>query len=287
MCLMLLSCTKDKTDYQAVVDEPKPEHPSFQETASISFSTYSLRIEVPEGKFQTGYNPLRMQLVNRYSHQRIPANEVEKITLTPRFTDQEMTVRTGPHQRQINPDDQGYHSGFIIFPEASKAGHDWELSFTIRVADSTHHIRERIQVHEQSNPNLNMTHFNGRDGAAYIIALVAPRQPQVGENELIACIYRRDNQSDYSVAKNYTLLLDPRMPEASMGNHSSPNNRDLQQQDNGYYHGVVNYTMTGNWTLNFILLNEEGTVIKGTTVPTDFTPGIPGIKSELHIDIFF
>ena len=37
MCLMLLSCTKDKTDYQAVVDEPNPEHPSFQEPPASHF----------------------------------------------------------------------------------------------------------------------------------------------------------------------------------------------------------------------------------------------------------
>jgi len=83
------------------------------------------------------------------------------------------------------------------------------------------------------------------------------------------------------------LQLDPRMPEPSMGNHSSPNIKDLKQQNDGLYHGVVNYTMTGNWTLNFIMQNQDGQIIKGTVVPDDFTPGIEGVKSDLHIDILF
>jgi len=77
------------------------------------------------------------------------------------------------------------------------------------------------------------------------------------------------------------------MPEPSMGNHTSPNNVDLTRHDDGLYYGVVNYTMTGNWTLNFILVNQNGFIVKGTEVPTTFTPGVQGVKSELFIDILF
>jgi hypothetical protein len=45
--------------------------------------------------------------------------------------------------------------------------------------------------------------------------------------------------------------------------------------------------MTGNWTLNFIMQNQVSKILKGTIVPTTFTPGVEGVKSELHIDILF
>jgi hypothetical protein len=45
--------------------------------------------------------------------------------------------------------------------------------------------------------------------------------------------------------------------------------------------------MTGNWTLNFILKDENDEIIKGTEVSTEFTPGIEGEKGELFIDILF
>jgi hypothetical protein len=145
-----------------------------------------------------------------------------------------------------------------------------------------------------------MTSFVGNDDVNYIIALVAPIKPKVAENELVAGIYKlnansdndNDNDNDvlmnaYTSADDYTLVLDPRMPEPSMGNHSSPNNKDLVQKEDKLYYGVVNYTMTGNWTLNFILLNQHGRILKGTKVPLDFTPGVEGVKSELYIDTLF
>src|SRR5690606_14549501 len=94
-------------------------------------------------------------------------------------------------------------------------------------------------------------------------------------------------QYSYTEVRDYTVKLDLGMPQPSMGNHSSTNNQDFTHRDDGMYYGVVNYTMTGNWTLNFILLNKQGDLLKGTEVPTDFTPGIEGIKSELYIDILF
>lgn len=145
-----------------------------------------------------------------------------------------------------------------------------------------------------------MTAFTGKDGEQYIIALIAPQKPKAAENELIAGIYKLNKLPDpsvsvsldhplysYTEASDYTLYLDPRMPEPSMGNHSSPNNKDLTQQKDGLYHGIVNYTMTGNWTLNFILRNQSGRIVMGTVLSQDFTPGTAGTKSELHIDILF
>lgn len=145
-----------------------------------------------------------------------------------------------------------------------------------------------------------MVSFFGNDDEQYFIALLGPRAPKVAENNLQAGIYKYNKPStpangtfpdptqfNYSEVKGFTLKLDPRMPEPSMGNHSSPNNKDLVQGDDGFYHGVVNYTMTGNWTLNFIFMNQNGKILKGTEVPKDFTPGVEGKKSELFIDILF
>src|SRR5690606_32607198 len=99
--------------------------------------------------------------------------------------------------------------------------------------------------------------FAVNDEEQYFMALAAPQRPKVAENQLIAGIYKYNQpttpvgnfpdplQYSYSEVSNHTLLLDPRMPEPSMGNHSSPNNQDLMQMTDGLYYGVVNYTMTG------------------------------------------
>lgn len=53
----------------------------------------------------------------------------------------------------------------------------------------------------------------------------------------------------------------------SMGNHSSPNNMDLNQTTAGdLYNGKLSLTMTGLWKINLQLVNASGTVLKGETI---------------------
>ena len=186
-----------------------------------------------------------------------------------------------------------------MFTNESSSTVDWQLYIDFTDNNETQSIDKVITVEAQTNMNLNMTAFTGNDNEQYFIALVAPQSPRVAQNDLVAGIYKYNKpanaagefpdvtQFSYSAVENHTLLLDPRMPEPSMGNHSSLYNEDLSQESDGLYHGVVNYTMTGNWTLNFILKDENKQIIKGNEVSTEFTPGVEGERGELHIDILF
>lgn len=205
-----------------------------------------------------------------------------------------------PHEFNLEFDATNkYYNGYSVFTTESSVTASWKLYVSFKVENQIYTVEKEITIEKQSNKNLNMTSFTGKDGEQYYIALIAPQKPTVSENKLVAGIYKYNkptnaagtfpdaSQFSYSKINGYTLKLDPRMPEPSMGNHSSPNNQDLTQQNDGLYHGVVNYTMTGNWTLNLILMNQNGLILKGTVVPTDFTPGIEGVKSELFIDTLF
>src|SRR5690606_30946932 len=227
--------------------------------------------------------------------------DVSAVTFLPVKTNGDGENSSCPHRYElVYEPDSNYFSGYSVFTSESSADETWTLYLRFTVADQTHTVKHAIAVEEQANKNLNMTAFTGKDDQQYVIALVAPQRPNVAENELVAGIYRFNQpagpssgnfpdptQFSYTEASGYTLMLDPRMPEPSMGNHSSPNNQDLTQQSDGLYHGIVNYTMTGNWTLNFIMRNQNGRILKGTEVPTDFTPGVEGAKSELYIDVLF
>jgi len=267
----VMSCTIDKTDFEAELNTEIIEYVEFSEAVSINSDDYQISIEALNGTFYKGYNEIRLQLRNIQSNQDIENSE---ISFLPIITTYNGEVASCPHSYNLEYNDiEDYYSGYVVFTENSSDTESWMLyiSFTV----------------------------TGNDGEQYYIALVAPQSPEIGENELVAGIYKYQqpegeagdfpdpSQFTFYEAENYTLLLDPRMPEPSMGNHSSPNNQDLMQQEDGLYYGVVNYTMTGNWTLNFIMLNADGETIKGTEVPTDFTPGVEGVKSELHIDILF
>ncbi|MGO1649757.1 MAG: hypothetical protein ACTHXT_10440 [Sphingobacterium sp.] len=297
-CFAICSCTKEKTDYETEIDTVVPVYDEFEEAVRIPCEGYAIHIESLNGIFYTGYNEIHLKIVDSQTNKELPDADV---TFLPIRTDKEGKHTSCPHQYDLTYDPANDHfSGYTVFTTESSTDGRWELYIRFTINKHTYTTKHSITVHEQINKNRNMTAFTGKDNEQYVIALVSPQRPQVGENELIAGIYKLNKPSDpgtgdfpdparfiYKPVTGYTLQLDPRMPESSMGNHSSPNNEDLTQQNDGLYHGVVNYTMTGNWTLNFILLNDKGRILRGTEVPGDFTPGVEGVKSELHIDILF
>ena len=291
------SCTIDKTDYEAETGSEVPESYEFKEATSFTSGNFKITIDALNGTFYKGYNELHLKVIDTQTNQNINDSEV---TFLPIIVDSDNNVTSCPHLYTMIYDAvNGYYSGYSVFTHTSSSVENHELYISFTVNNQSYSVHGEISVQEQTNKNLNMTSFTGNDGEEYYITLISPQKPNVAENELIAGIYKYNQpvnpsgnfpdpaQFSYSTVDGYTLLLDPRMPEPSMGNHSSPNNKDLTQENDGLYHGVVNYTMTGNWTLNLIMMNQNGLIIKGTVVPTDFTPGVEGVKSELYIDTLF
>ncbi|MFH6964226.1 hypothetical protein ACHRVK_17695 [Flavobacterium plurextorum] len=294
---VITSCTIDKTDYQGETGSEVPEYYGFKEAVSFTSGTYKISIEALNGTFFKGYNELHLKITNTQTNQDLSSSEV---TFLPILSSTDGSKTSCPHDFTLQYDAANkYFAGYAVFTSESATANSWKLYVSFTADNQKYDISKNISVEKQSNKNLNMTAFTGKDDQQYIIALVSPQKPTVSENKLVAGIYKYNTptapagtfpdpyQYSYSEVSGYTLKLDPRMPEPSMGNHSSPNNQDLTQQNDGLYHGVVNYTMTGNWTLNLIMMNQNGLIIKGTVVPTDFTPGVEGVKSELYIDTLF
>lgn len=297
LLLIVVSCTLDKTDYESEINTVVPEHYEFKEATAVNKDGYTISIETLNGIFYQGYNEIRLKVLDTQTNENI---NVSDVTFLPIMTKADGNKTSCPYLYTLDykPDGQ-YYSGYSVFTDISHTAANWKLYLSFTVNKKMYKANKDVTVNEQTNKNLNMTSFTGNDGEQYYIALIAPQKPKVAENKLVAGIYKYNkpvtstgdfpdpSQFSYSEVKGYTLQLDPRMPEPSMGNHSSLNNQDLIQGNNGLYHGVVNYTMTGNWTLNFIMLDQNGKIIKGTKVSTDFTPGVPGAKSELFIDTLF
>lgn len=291
------SCTLDKTDYGSEIDAVVTEHFDFKETFAVTKDGYQIKIETLNGTLYKGYNEIRLTIINTNTNENV---DNAAVTFLPISTNATNTTSSCPHQYNLEYNvTENFYKGYVVFTSISATAESWELYLTFTTEGVTHAVNQPILVEEQSNKNLNMTSFTGTDGGLYFIALVAPQKPKIAENQLVAGIYKYNqpeqeagnfpdaSQFSFSKVDGYTLALDPRMPEPSMGNHSSINNQDLTQQVDGLYYGIVNYTMTGNWTLNFILKNKNGLIIKGTEVSNAFTPGIEGTRSELYIDILF
>lgn len=297
LALLATACTKEKTDYQADTGTDIPNITEFKEVFTMQQDAYSIRMEALNGQLYTGYNEIRISISDAKTKQLIQASE---LTFLPISTTAAGLQASCPHRYSLVAQAaEPHYAGYAVFTQPSSST-QWKLYISFKVAEKQYSLERELLVETQTNKNLGFTNFVGKDEQAYVIALLAPQKPKVGEHALIAGIYQYQapvlpptapfpdpTQFRFTEVQGYTLGLDPRMPEASMGNHSSPNNKDLVQQENGLYEGVVNYTMTGNWTLNFIMRNDKGRILKGTQVPTDFTPGVEGVKSDLYIDILF
>ncbi|MGG5506888.1 MULTISPECIES: hypothetical protein [unclassified Myroides] len=294
-CFVVTACTIDKTDYESETNTSVPDNHEFKTIISFEQGSYSIQMEALDGQLYKGYNEVRLHVMQKSTKEVV---EDAVITFLPVHTTATGEKETCPHSNQFKYQSQErFYQGYSVFTTESTTG-NWEVILSLAIEREKFEQVETVTVRPQGNMNLNMTSFIGSDQEHYIIALVAPNKPKVAENQLVAGIFKKNNldtttqdlaalQQAYSSVDGYKLFLDPRMPEPSMGNHSSPNNKDLIQGEDALYYGVVNYTMTGNWTLNFILQNDKGRLIKGTKVPTDFTPGVAGVKSELFIDILF
>lgn len=297
---VLLSCTKEKTNYESEMEKPVVEEQGFEEVAVITEGSYRIRLMALNGTLYTGYNNLRLTFESLSNGEKLYPSEV---SFLPLYSDESKKLSSCPHLNawERRAKDEDYYSGYTVFNQVTSSARILDVYVSFTINGKMHHVKQRVEVKAQSNKNLSMTEFVGKDGEHYYLSLVAPQKPKVGENTLVAGLYKYNKpfvkssedifpnpeQFSFSQVDNYKIQLDPRMPDPSMGNHSSPNNKDLVQGEDGFYHGVVNYTMTGNWALNFILLNDKGQIQKGTVVPSDFTPGVEGVRSELFIDILF
>lgn len=252
-----------------------------------------ISIEAPDGELLRGYNKFSVKITTPQD-----GDVVTDVTFRPFYTNGEGIQITTPHSPQlVKKGNENQFEGFVVFNTPKRysvlnAVHSgiktpWQLEITYKVNGTPYTIVNSIDVLDTRNPNLNVTEFRGRDGKKYFIALTGPEVPRVAINDLTAGIWVQQPDSTYVVPRNYVLELDPRMPGEDMGNHSSPNNQDLIQKEDGFYNGKVNYTMNGYWTLNFILKDEHDNLIKGTEVPDTVRMGVFGEQSELHIDILF
>ncbi|NNG10650.1 MAG: hypothetical protein HKM92_10790, partial [Arenibacter sp.] len=137
--------------------------------------------------------------------------------------------------------------------------------FTYALGGQEYAVTETIDVTAPSDGKQRVTSFVGADDVRYVLAMVAPSEPEVAVNDIHALLFKMESMMSFPLVENYSIALDPRMP--GMANHSSPNNEDLTYDGNAHmYTGKLSLTMTGYWKLNLKLLNTDGEVLKGEDV---------------------
>ena len=89
----------------------------------------------------------------------------------------------------------------------------------------------------------------------YIVTLNGLEDPEVGVNEIVVTVHKKQSMMSFPEVSGLSMTLDPQMPD--MG-HGSIGNIDPVYTSAGKYEGVVAFNMTGYWTLD-IDVSLDGT----------------------------
>lgn len=267
---LLTSCSSD--DDTPITNEIE----NLVKIQDLSNNEHTIELYSKTGVLEQGYNAISIRIKNNNSGEYFNNNEVS-VQWNPVMQMMSMQhscpkseiVKTNGKQTLLN--------GFIVFQMASNTSEYWTLTIDYSVNGNNYSVTEDVNVFLSDKQRV--TSFVGTDDVRYVLALIEPQTPSVAVNDMVAGLFKMENMMNFSVVNDYTIKIDPRMP--SMGNHGSPNNVDLTQGLDNFYHGKLSLTMTGYWKINLQLLNQENEILKGEEVTTE------NESSSLYLEVEF
>ncbi len=264
---------------------------------------------------EEGYNPMAIRILDQSTGKYVSGAE----PIWYPEMDMIQHKHSAPHSTLTTPNHKTLYEGYMMFvmpsmsSTCSKGGMamdsgdmDWFLDIEYALDGKKIKLtHQQICVANQNEDKLiNYIRFSpeGVDGT-FFMALIEPNPGVVGGNDMTVALHSSNN-TNFGIVKNYKVEIDPRMPEKSMGNHSSPNNKHLEYDpQNKLYKGRVNFTMNGYWVLNLKVYDDKGNLVGGTDVThtaigkgdenvpavdaEDYDPNAEGAKSTLFFEVDF
>ncbi|MDP4272372.1 MAG: FixH family protein [Bacteroidota bacterium] len=214
------------------------------------------------GSLKVGYNEVYIQLKNNTTGKYI---ENANLSWKPLMHMSSMS-HACPYSAISKVDGaNSLYKGYFIFIMASDATDYWEVTYNYtNGTDTIAKVSDKPTVKAASG-KIRYQSFKGTDNTSYFLALVGPTVPKVGTNDITAYLYKKVDMYTFIPVENYTVEIDPRMPD--MDNHTSPNNVNLTYDATAkIYKGKLNLSMTGYWKINLIVKDANGTVLKGDAI---------------------
>ena len=270
IALFTFSCSTDD-DSEEVLNEIE----GLKKIQDLTNTTHTLELFNTTGNFKTGYNAISIRVMDNATK-----NFVENASLS------WMPMMKMPTMDHSSPKSAiskavgkaTVYDGFIIYQMANLDGSGWSLKIDYTINGIDYTASSAIVV--MQNDNQNVTSFMGTDGTKYVLALIEPKSPKIAVNKMKVGLFKMQTMMSFPSVPDYKITLDPRMP--GMGNHSSPNNKDLTYNAaDQMYDGDLSLTMSGYWVLNLKVLNSAGDILKGEAI-TEEHP-----KSSLYLELDF
>ena len=264
LTILLTSCNKDDVKEVTAADEVV----GLQKVDTLIKGNYTFYIYKKDtGNLVVGYNEVYIQLKNN-----VTGKYVEDATLSwkPLMHMTMMSHACPSSTISKVADTKTLYKGYFIFIMASDDMEYWEVTYDYTSGkDTLAEVTNRPTV-VQSTGKIRYKSFKGVDNTSYFLALVEPTTPKVGTNDITAYLYKKVDMLTFNPVQNYTVEIDPRMPD--MENHTSPSNVNLTYDSTtGLYKGKLNLTMTGYWKINLIVRDASNTIQKGDSITSTTT----------------
>jgi hypothetical protein len=276
LAVLLTATTLTFTSCSSVNENtPTDELAELTKFKEFSNDTHTIELYKHMGSLEQGFNEISLRIKDKTTNEYVKNAEVTWMPLMHMAIMNHSCPKSAVEKVTANGT---LYEGYIVFQMAQNATEYWDLQINYTIDDVAFSATSIIDVPASLKRTVNT--FTGSDGVKYIVAYAEPHHPTVALNDIEIGVFKMQDMMNFPVVDGFKVKIDPRMP--SMGNHSSPNNVDAIQSNNGeLYEGKLALTMTGYWKINLQLENAEGTVLKGETI-TDTTT-----ESSIFFEIEF
>lgn len=275
MTIFVVACSKKHTTSNNNNNNTTDPTKGLTLIQTMKNATHNIELFSANGKLEVGYNKIFLRvksldgtILNNPTATWLPLMHMQNMNHACPYSTLNLVANTAT-----------LLEGYIVFQMATNNPDYWELTINYTIDGVNYTATDTVNV---ENPlKRKLAAFKGNDSIRYVVALLEPQTPKFGTNEIVAMIFKTQNMMDFAIVDGYTLKIDPRMPD--MGNHSSPNNVNLTQNNNDKnYYGNINLTMSGYWVVNLQLFDNLNNLLKGEEI---ILPSVT--KSSIYFEIEF
>ena len=210
---------------------------------SATSENYIISLE-SESTLETGANQIYWK-VERDGDLITP----ESISITPMMDMGDMMHSTPFQQPEVTSGDDRYFSGQAVFIMASGMMGSWSIEFEITLPNQDV-LTGEIPV--EVDASWRLTSVRDENDKIYFITWLHPRKPVTGNNTLGFMVHTRESMMSFPPVEDAELEIYPYMDMGGGSGHSTEFTTP-EADDEGYYEGSINYSMSGTWTTSVTL----------------------------------
>lgn len=217
---------------------------------SITVDGYAISLESDKA-LETGSNDLYWK-IEKDGKVVVP----ESVSINPMMDMGDMMHSTPYEQPEIAEEDDRYFKNMAVFIMPGGTMGSWSVQFEITLQNDEV-ITGELPVEVTSSWRL--TSVRDQNDKIYFITWHTPEKPVVGQNELTFLIHTRESMMSFPSVNDLEISIYPYMDMGGGSGHSTDYTTPTANE-NGYYEGSINYSMSGTWTTSVELIAENDTL---------------------------